>query len=97
MQANVGIFKIIEKRFSPDRSKYLFGSVARLRGLPFRCSEESISEFICQKSHIFGESKGVLIVENENCLPSGDAFVLFQFENDLEKAMALDRTNLDDR
>ena len=97
LHTNVGIFKIIAERFSSDKSKYTFESVARLRGLPFRCTEESISEFIRQKTQVFGESKGILIIENEKSLPSGDAFVLFQFENDFEKALLLDRTYLDER
>ena len=37
------------------------------------------------------------MIENENSLPSGDAFVLFEDEDDLDKAMILDRTNLHER
>ena len=97
LQTSYSLFRDISLRFVHEQAIQSFGALARLRGLPFKCDEESICQFVSRQSKVYQGSKGVLIIENENSLPSGDAFVLFKDEDELENAMILDRTNLHER
>ena len=64
----------------------------RLRGLPFSAVEDDVWTFLGDIPAV-----EVRMTQDRNGRPSGRAFVDFQSESDLERALSLNRKNLGDR
>jgi heterogeneous nuclear ribonucleoprotein F/H len=64
-----------------------------MRGLPFRVSENEISEWFSSVA----DPVDIQIRYNHEGRPSGDAFVHFASEQDAKKAMQKDKQNMQHR
>lgn len=64
--------------------------IIRMRGLPYDCTTSQVMEFFSRGQNacrVMDDDKGVLFVKKSDGRPTGDAFVLFQKEEEAEKAL----------
>lgn len=97
LEWNADLFRDIADVYFPERAETTYEGVARLRGLPFKASEEEIAQFISKEAKPLDGGKSVFIIENESSLPSGDAFILFKSQDEVTQALKLHKTNLSNR
>jgi len=70
------------------------GGVVRLRGLPYRCSEDDVRKFFQGMLIIAG---GITMQVDQSGRETGEAFVEFVDQEDAEKALAKDRQEIGHR
>ncbi|XP_069757629.1 epithelial splicing regulatory protein 2 isoform X1 [Narcine bancroftii] len=61
--------------------------IIRMRGLPFTATTEDVLGFFGKECPVTGEKEGLLFVKYPDGRPTGDAFVLFAFEEFAQNAL----------
>lgn len=77
-----------------ESSSYGENSVAKLRGLPFKATKQEITDFF---DGLEIEKNGILICQDYQGRPSGEAFVRFTNPEDGERALGKHKENLGTR
>ena len=72
------------------------GFVVKLRGLPWSATADDIQKFF-RDCRIKGGKSGVHMTTSREGRPSGEAFVEFEDEEDVEKACEHDRDHMGNR
>ncbi|KAM9313385.1 heterogeneous nuclear ribonucleoprotein H2-like [Gastrophryne carolinensis] len=72
------------------------GCVVKVRGLPWSCTTEEIENFFSE-SKILGGMDGIHFISTREGRPSGEAFVEFENEDDLNLALKKDRETMGHR
>lgn len=72
------------------------GFVVKLRGLPWSATVEEILKFF-RDSKIAGDTDGIHMTSSREGRPSGEAFVEFESEEDLNEALKRDRDHMGNR
>ncbi|EKX54712.1 hypothetical protein GUITHDRAFT_57099, partial [Guillardia theta CCMP2712] len=68
--------------------------IVRMRGLPFSVREEDIREFF---SGLLVRPHGIFFTSSRDGRPTGEAFVIFERDDEGEKALSLDRKHMGTR